>query len=460
LSGSSGTLMSSLNLSINTSSMIPFSALRDPNKKFAIRHKFGAVVPSIMVAESVGTYLECSLDDLYIIEGSFYPYAYYKDFTYIELLSLDQAILEFTDVKKRIKRWHEDIKEYLELKNFDSLFVLRIDKRISFLAYTSMYAQIPDDQKYQVFTGIYTHNEYGFSLLDKTLVRSIFSHRSEPHKQDVLSRISTYVVDGKVTVYRGESSKSTPYSEAFSWTTDLRTAHYFATRFSESGKIYKTEVPVEDIVDFMDNRNEYEILLLPESVGDVEMIEVTSVAKLMANLRKVGVVKRFTSYKRKLKPELFHNPTGCHAVGHCTRVLFHVLNLSHVLKLSSDEERILVQAALYHDIGRTHDYEDVSHGFLGYEKMKSLGLGKVDSPQEALMLRYIIEMHCVDDKEAYTNVEGRGIEDEEKALYLLKIFKDADGLDRVRLGDLDTKYLRLPESILFVALAKSLFEAK
>jgi hypothetical protein len=42
---------------------------------------------------------------------------------------------------------------------------------------------------------------------------------------------------------------------------------------------------------------------------------------------------------------------------------------------------------------------------------------------------------------------------------LVALLKDADGLDRVRLGDLDPKMLRLPESQKMIAFAQQLFDA-
>lgn len=42
---------------------------------------------------------------------------------------------------------------------------------------------------------------------------------------------------------------------------------------------------------------------------------------------------------------------------------------------------------------------------------------------------------------------------------LIALLKDADGLDRVRLGDLDPRYLRHPESKGMVAFAQALFDA-
>jgi hypothetical protein len=42
---------------------------------------------------------------------------------------------------------------------------------------------------------------------------------------------------------------------------------------------------------------------------------------------------------------------------------------------------------------------------------------------------------------------------------LVALLKDADGLDRVRLGDLDPSYLRVPASQSMVAFAQHLFDA-
>lgn len=42
---------------------------------------------------------------------------------------------------------------------------------------------------------------------------------------------------------------------------------------------------------------------------------------------------------------------------------------------------------------------------------------------------------------------------------LIALLKDADGLDRVRLGDLDPRYLRHPEARGMVPFAQALFDA-
>lgn len=54
-----------------------------------------------------------------------------------------------------------------------------------------------------------------------------------------------------------------------------------------------------------------------------------------------------------------------------------------------------------------------------------------------------MKYHCIRDKEGLEAIQYEdAIQDKKRAINLLKRFKDCDGLDRVRLGDFDSKYLR------------------
>lgn len=452
--------MTGINSSLSLDNLIPFSRLKFPKAAAKIKQRLGARVPTLEVAERTASILNCSLDDLYLVEGSFYPYAYYKDLVFESLMTLEPEVLHFTQVEKRIAQVHKGVRESLESGDYELLFTLWIDKRLTFLAFRLLYDQIPDNKKYSIFKRVYTLNEYGFNTLEPEMMREIISYQTEEDKRLAYESLESKVVNGRVTVYRGEATKSTPYTKAYSWTTDISTAFFFATRYSGKGKVYKTEVAIEDIIDFIDSRNEDEVWISPESVGEVSVLNASNVTERRTMLVEAGVEKRFLAYSRRIKPDLFFRPTGIHGVNHCRRVLYHVLNLSHEFNLTLSEERILATAACYHDIGRMTDYEDDAHGYASVKKMRKLGLGRMDTTQETLILWYIIQNHCIEDRKAFANVEGRGIEDEELAIRLLKIFKDADGLDRVRLNDLDTNYLRHEESKLFVSLALSLYNEK
>lgn len=97
----------------------------------------------------------------------------------------------------------------------------------------------------------------------------------------------------------------------------------------------------------------------------------------------------------------------------------------------SDEEiyrdyRRVMEAAVYHDIGRTHGFDDADHGKRSYQIYRK---ENGDNP----VVKFLIENHCVEDEEASVNLEKSFPEDErERVFELLGILKDADALDRVR----------------------------
>jgi hypothetical protein len=114
-------------------------------------------------------------------------------------------------------------------------------------------------------------------------------------------------------------------------------------------------------------------------------------------------------------------------------------------------------ASIYlHDLARTHDGVCLRHGADAVEKWRTsarltthLGSAGVYADQEPSVCR-AVTLHCK------PNRYEPSIDDPDWPLVAL--LKDADGLDRVRLGDLDPSYLRLPASQSMVAFAQQLFD--
>lgn len=67
-------------------------------------------------------------------------------------------------------------------------------------------------------------------------------------------------LDGSIVVYRGINSKNR--EDGLSYTLDLDTAKFFANRWSngEKGTVRKYKVKIDDVVAYIDSRNEYEVL--------------------------------------------------------------------------------------------------------------------------------------------------------------------------------------------------------
>lgn len=171
-----------------------------------------------------------------------------------------------------------------------------------------------------------------------------------------------------------------------------------------------------------------------------------------------------TSQDRPLA-EWFVRPDGTdasgtiHGLGHTRRVHIHAMGLGEALGLVPGELEALSLAALWHDIGRTHDGADYYHGAKSAGKAVALGLHRGIDSRVAETALYAITHHCgseehgelaASDVRYWERGEGAGLEsrvvDANAALRVFRVLKDADALDRVRLGDLDASYLRFEVS--------------
>ena len=65
----------------------------------------------------------------------------------------------------------------------------------------------------------------------------------------------------EITVYRGLTTFNSDNIKALSWTLDENKAKWFATRFSQNGKVYKANINKKDVFAYINLRNEKEIIL-------------------------------------------------------------------------------------------------------------------------------------------------------------------------------------------------------
>lgn len=145
-----------------------------------------------------------------------------------------------------------------------------------------------------------------------------------------------------------------------------------------------------------------------------------------------------------------HAPFGIHGVAHATRVLVWADRLAAMtagpgaLRLAE-----LRWAAACHDVGRMDDGIDPEHG----DRSAEWALSHLAAARPAVAgvdLGFVAELcrwHQPSDRDAARMTAE------------LMILKDADGLDRARLGDLDPSRLRLGRSAGLVDAAERLYRA-
>ena len=112
------------------------------------------------------------------------------------------------------------------------------------------------------------------------------------------------------------------------------------------------------------------------------------------------------------------------------------------LKLDRDALRY---AAMAHDVGRLDDGKDLEHGTRSAQWIKE-NLSNKMSPETLDIATYIVHWHVPSDSDAPVMTDE------------LKVLKDADGLDRVRLGDLDPNYLRTEPAKKLLKVAERLYD--
>ncbi len=140
-----------------------------------------------------------------------------------------------------------------------------------------------------------------------------------------------------------------------------------------------------------------------------------------------------------------------HGIGHIERVMLHGAILAMKQGLNAEDVGIMMDACSYHDTGRIDDSADGEHGARSAQKLKEL----TDRQGEELaILKAMVTAHSRWDGDMAKIIHSYKVKDVTRARWLAKTLKDADGLDRVRLDDLDERYLRLRESVGQVGFAK------
>ena len=139
------------------------------------------------------------------------------------------------------------------------------------------------------------------------------------------------------------------------------------------------------------------------------------------------------------------------------RVLLLALLIGHQKGLSEEEKDALAMAAVFHDSRRLDDGIDKGHGSRAAEYYKEY-CREHDLSYDA-QTYYITYYHDQDDSLGLSEI-AKSPSLSERAVLLYQIFKDADALDRFRLGPdgLDVNFLRTEEAHRLVDFAKDLLQ--
>lgn len=161
------------------------------------------------------------------------------------------------------------------------------------------------------------------------------------------------------------------------------------------------------------------------------------------------------SYKRLNRDILFDS--HIHGQDHIERVIFFAHLLAFHYKLDQRDTDVLRNAASLHDTKRVNDGWDTEHGHRA--AIESISYSYADKADDGV-IQAVIAAHSTDDKIMDDTIKEfiKDGDDFERTKRLAKLFKDADGLDRVRINHLDPAYLRNDFSKHLVDFAYDLYD--
>lgn len=395
-------------------------------------------LPSKNELNQIAEKLEINVKNIYFVNDILF---YFFDGLTSCRIMLDKN--QLNHYKKIIKDTLKRGKMCLEEDNFETHFMF-LDKPLICNVFFSLFDIIPDDQKYEIFRDIYIELENAYESFEKSRIIDIMKYRTKEVIDEIKINIKNIDSNGYVTVYRGNGSRSTDPQIAYSWTLNLNTAIFFSLRYDKQDTtVYQAKIHIDDIYDYFADRGEAEIFLIPEKLVNIKPIDFIDLSKIRSTLEDAGIYTFINNYEKKILSEHYNRPYGIHGVEHTKRVLLLLNILCYYEKLPREDVRLLSQVSLYHDIGREDDEECKNHGYQSYEKALSLGVMKNGETDNDKILQFIIENHCISDKQAIENLNKYDITDISRAIKLFNVFKDADGLDRARIKDIDIKYFRL-----------------
>lgn len=354
------------------------------------------------------------------------------------------------------------ISQRLQERDWHGYYLMDVPLPMLIYDFERRYLNIDTEQVFKIWNEIYTRIDYSNGMWAPELLEYVFTYAPQTDLPETDA-------DGYITIYRGMGEKSQPAETAISWTTDPICALWFANRSGRGTSLVTAQVKPEQILAYNPGyKGEHEVILKPGiklEYTEVDMIPSTesSVPKLLIPITK----------------EFFHYGSIATTLGYPIDRMFQVHGIKHILRvlvltliysqhsgddLTDREKQILIYFGLLHDIGRNSDCEDKSHGDRSVRTIQKRNIrikGISLSKKEHQIANLLISNHCRDDETGLAAIQSVSYltqKEKKRTSKLYAIAKDMDGLDRVRLNDLDFRYLRTPYARKLPLVAGGLLE--
>lgn len=244
--------------------------------------KYSFILNQIHKLKKFLKYIDRNVENLYMKKYCYMEYFYF-DGTFLFYINPD--IIDENEFQGHKEYFLEMEERFLKsykagrISNLDMI----IDKRLRPFMYRVFYDRLSEEERFKGFIEIYKSCEKPQQAFPKDIVNTITDYI--PNNIREHRKFNKLVdKDGYITVLRGNGSESTEANEAMSWTTDLKTAKFFAYRYGDDGYVVKGKVHVNDVILIYDEEyaqdedykdTEKEILVIPGSVKNIRKIKTS-----------------------------------------------------------------------------------------------------------------------------------------------------------------------------------------
>mgnify|MGYP002678643462 CR=1 FL=1 len=361
---------------------------------------------------------------------------------------------------RRLKRMAEEMEAEYRNKNYKNLFWGASEQSgnitLALLSHL-IEKEEPSDMLYDAFIRTYTSVDYGGRFITKTVREKLLLCKSEKRRMETERRLDELSSEnGRITVYRGQGTCSQEEGTALSWTTNLGVALFFASRFgTEQATILEGTVAKKDVIEYIAFGSEQEVLIPPGKVTIKARSRLFSLEEFVSlcwesehflyteedeesferDYNVNSLLRRILTLYSEKEMVLDHGEKHSCNVTLLACALFS-MNAREYLDAEElyEEYKNVVDAAIYHDIGRINGADEASHGIKSYLVYR-------DRNGENPVVQFLIENHCTEDADARKVLKAFPEEKRERLFELLGILKDADALDRVRFSRHSPDYL-------------------
>ena len=178
-------------------------------------------------------------------------------------------------------------------------------------------------------------------------------------------------------------------------------------------------------------------------------------------------IEVFKEKLHSIKIDKVYQKNNFHGLHHSQKVLLFAYLLGKIENLDEVDLKVLMDAAIYHDMGRDNDNEDTFHGYASSLLVKGVVNDTIYKDEtNKNLLEAIIDMHSSLDHKIDIIFENHDLKKEDYSRYekLAKLLKDADALDRLRFGkkspaSLKVNFLRFSSSRKLVGFAEAINRA-